>query len=47
MTLFIDNLMEALRINSHLKVSGFCFGHQLIAQAFGARVEKKSLARGL
>ena len=39
--------MDALEINQELKVAGFCFGHQLIAQAFGARVEKRSLARGL
>lgn len=39
--------MDALQINQELKVAGFCFGHQLISQAFGSRVEKRSLARGL
>ena len=46
MTIFIDNLMEALKINKKLKVSGICFGHQLVAQAYGARVEKRALIRG-
>ena len=36
--LFLENLMEALEINKKLKVLAFCFGHQLIAQAHGARV---------
>lgn len=38
MQTFIDNLVEALEMNKELKVIGFCFGHQLIAQAFGARI---------
>jgi GMP synthase-like glutamine amidotransferase len=43
---FATNLMKALEANKHLKVMGSCFGHQLIAQSFGGRVEKRSLARG-
>lgn len=41
MKIFVENLMEALEINKKLKVLGFCFGHQLVAQAHGARIEKR------
>jgi GMP synthase-like glutamine amidotransferase len=39
--------MKALEINKSLKVTGFCFGHQMIAQAFGAKVQKKHVTSGL
>lgn len=40
------NLKEVLKINKKLKVAGFCFGHQLIAQIFGAKIEKRTLKTG-
>jgi GMP synthase-like glutamine amidotransferase len=38
MKVFQKNLVQALKVNQKLKVSGFCFGHQLVAHAFGGRV---------
>ena len=46
MKLFVANLVVALDLNKKLKVTGGCFGHQLLAQAYGARIEKRQLTRG-
>ena len=46
MKIFQQNLVQALKVNRKLKVTGFCFGHQIIAHAFGGRIEKKDLIRG-
>ena len=35
---FEAELFKALELNKKLKVAGFCFGHQMIAQAFGAKI---------
>ena len=44
---FQGNLLKALEINKKMKVLGFCFGHQMLAQAFGAKVQKKHVSSGL
>ena len=36
-----SHLKDALAINKQLKMVGFCFGHQLLANIHGARVEKR------
>lgn len=38
MKIFQKNLVQALKINKQLKVTGFCFGHQFVAHAFGGRI---------
>jgi GMP synthase-like glutamine amidotransferase len=46
---FIPPLEEAVRrwAGAHRPVVGICFGHQLVAQAFGARVEKSEMGWGV
>ena len=44
---FQAQLFSALEVNKKLKVLGFCYGHQMIAQALGAKVEKKHVTSGL
>lgn len=42
-----DNLKLALAMNQKLKMIGFCFGHQLLANLHGAIIETRSQVRGL
>lgn len=38
--LAMDRILEAYKLSKGLKLIGVCFGHQLLAQSFGAKIEK-------
>jgi GMP synthase-like glutamine amidotransferase len=43
---WIEPLMEFIRIAKHSKMVGVCFGHQVMAEALGGRVEKSDKGWG-
>ena len=40
-------IYSRMRVGRHIPVFGICFGHQILAQAFGARVEKSERGWGV
>ena len=40
-------LVEGMKTNPNLKLIGLCFGHQAIAKAYGAKIEKHPLINGM
>jgi GMP synthase-like glutamine amidotransferase len=43
----VENIFLAMDASSRLKVIGACFGHQVIAKHFGAKVEKLGRVGGI